>query len=128
MSNKGKTFTHADLPRMTQLRIRNGQVGEDERKRIDQWLTDQTERNRIVAMDGGTPVIAEELTERLVRAHATTGANGETDADILVALRNLMRLTPEQRVFVLESFEVDGALVSPFDPPPSEAKPKKAKK
>lgn len=134
MSNKGKTFTHADLPKMTQLRLKNGQVQQAEKDRLDAWLASQTERYKIVAMHGEVPIIAEELDERLIREHATI-SNEEgiesIDTAVLVQLRNLMQLTPEQRVYVLESFEMDGNLVNGFDPPPEpvvEAKPKKAKK
>lgn len=128
MSNKGKMFTREDLPRLTQQRINNKQVSEAELKRLDAWLAAQTERNRVVALDGDIPIIAEELEERAIRRHSGVGEDHGPDTDVLVQLRNLMRLTPEQRVYVLESFEMDGALINPFSPPPEPEPVKPAKK
>jgi hypothetical protein len=108
MSNKGKTFTTADLPRLTQQRLKNKQVGEAEQATIDAWLKAQNERNRVVAMDGKTPIIAEELAERLMRSHA------EGDGDVLAMVRGLNAMPLEQRLVVLESFGKDGELVNHF--------------
>jgi CTP:molybdopterin cytidylyltransferase MocA len=55
MSLKGKQFKPSDAPRgMT-------------KERAKVWAEEQSERYRIVAMDGDTPVIAEELVERNLR-------------------------------------------------------------
>lgn len=130
MSNKGKVFSHADLPRVTQLRIKNRQVGADELKRINAYLDGQTERNRVVAMDGETPIIAEELQERALRRHSEVAANPDP---LLVQLRNLMTLSARQRAWILDSFDEKGELLIPFDAPPENkakeaAKAAKAKK
>lgn len=128
MSLKGHTFTHEDLPRITQLRIKNKQVGGDELERLDAWLTSQTERYKIVAMDDGVPIIAEELDERLMRA-GSRDEQGEIDGAVLVQMRNLMQLSVEQRCQVLNAFDMDGHLANTFAPPPEPEKPaKKAKK
>jgi len=120
MSNKGKTFTRADLPRMTQLRIKNKQVGEAELKAIDDWLDAQTARNKIVAYDGETPLIAEELHERSMRLHATV--NGAIDPAVLALLRALDALSPLQRSYVLGAFDDQDNLVLPFTPKPRKRK------
>jgi hypothetical protein len=123
MSNKGKTFTHADLPRGTQQRIKNKQVGEAELAKIDQWLADQTERNKVVAVtEDGTELIAEELTERSLRYWATDGE--ALVPEVLVQLRNLMTLSPDHRTLVLQAFDEMGDVINPFKAPSS----KKAKK
>lgn len=132
MSNKGKTFTHADLPRFTQQRIKNKQVSEDELKRIDQWLADQTERYKVVAVTGNcTKLIAEELAERAIRFWASE-ERGEIDTQVLVQLRNMMTLTPDQRACVCNAFINDndemGDLVIPFDEPEPTLPAKKPKK
>jgi hypothetical protein len=113
-SNKGKVFTEADLPRITQQRIKNKQVGKDEVAKIKAWLDAQTERNKIVAkMDDGTPLIAEELTERAMRQHAAA-IGGEIDSRALSLLRMLVDSTQEQRAAVLAAFDKKGNLTLPF--------------
>lgn len=121
MSLKGRKFTREDLPRITQQRIKNKQVSETELAQLDAHLDRQTARYAIVAMDGSTPIIAEELDERLMRHHA------KGDSEVLKSLRNLMTLTPEQRDRVLDAFDNFSSLVNEFDAPPAD-KPKKAKK
>jgi N-dimethylarginine dimethylaminohydrolase len=114
MSNKGKKFTEADLPRFTQQRIKHKQLKAGEAEAIKARLAALTERNKIVAkMDDGTPLIAEELAERAMRVHATT-AEG-IDGAVLSALRTLQtQLTPEQRSRVLGGFDDESRLVIPF--------------
>lgn len=113
MSNKGKVFSDADLPRQTQQRIKNKQLHPGEREQLTAWLTDQTERNKIVAWDGDTGLIAEELTERAMREHAKTDA-GAIDPAVLSLLRSLSALEPQQRRNVLDAFDEDAALRIPF--------------
>lgn len=127
MSNKGKTFTYADLPRSTQQRLKNKQVVGEELAQLDKWLHDQTERNRVVAMDGDRPLIAEELVERSLRKHSEMGAD---PSQLLIQLRNLMQLSAAQRVWVLDSFDEKGELIIPFEPvdAPKAAKPKQKSK
>lgn len=113
MSNKGKTFTREDLPRLTQQRIKNKQVGEAELKQIDDWLAAQTERNKIVAYEGDTPLIAEEIAERAIREHAKDDS-GAIDPTVLSLLRSLDALNDTQRRQVLGAFDETRALVLPF--------------
>jgi hypothetical protein len=124
MSNKGKVFTIADLPQITRQRLKDGRVSEEEKRQLEGWIAAQTERNRIVAMDGDTPIIAEELVERALRKHSQMGAD---PSQLLIQLRNLVQLTPAQRVWVLDSFDENGELVIPFETveQPKPAKPKK---
>jgi len=125
MTLKGRTFTHEDLPRMTQQRLKNQQI---EAAPVQAYLDRQTERYKIVALDGDTPIIAEELNERLMRRWAET-AEGEIDSAVLVQLRNLMTLTQDQRVQLLDAFDREGELINDFSPPSAPEKPaKKAKK
>jgi hypothetical protein len=112
MSNKGKTFTHKDLPRRTQQRIEKKQVNEAELKKLDAWLAAQTARNAIVAYDGDTPLIAEEVNERAVRKHATL--NGAIDPAVLSLLRSVSALPDDQRYAVLAAFDKKGDLKHPF--------------
>jgi hypothetical protein len=116
MSNKGKTFTAADLPRITQQRLgKTGQVSPEEKKQLEAWLAAQTERNRIVAYDGEVPLIAEELEERALRVHANQHDGSGIDSQVLSLLRMVMALTAEQRAAVLGAFDKKGALKIPFD-------------
>ena len=111
MSIKGKKFSHADLPRLTQQRITNKQLSDKELAKISAHLEAQTERNKIVARDPdtGQEFIAEELHERAMRKHA------DGDSDVLVHLRNLSALDPVKRKQVLESFDKKGELKIPFE-------------
>lgn len=114
MSNKGKTFTHADLPRVTQQRIANKQVNKAELEHIDAVLKRHTERNRIVAtMDDGTPLIAEEVTERAMREHARL-SDGSIDPRAISLVRMLVDSDPTTRDRVLLAFDKKGALKLPF--------------
>lgn len=122
MSNKGKTFTYADLPRSTQQRLKNKQVVGDELGKLDKWLHDQTERNRVVAMDGDRPLIAEELDERAMRKWATADNHGQVQQDVLVMLRNLQSMPSAWRLNVLNAWDDNGDLIIPFTP--VAAKPK----
>ncbi len=130
MSNKGKVFSRADLPRITQQRIKNKQVGEAELKRLDDHLAAQTERNKVVALDGNIELIAEELDERAVRYHATveTDTGYELDSPVLVQLRNMLSLDEEQRTMVLMAFGPNGDLIHPFTEPAEAPKAKKKPK
>lgn len=122
MSNKGKVFTREDLPRGTQQRIKNKQASEDELARLDKWLADQTERNKVVAVDkDGGEITAEELPERAMRIYAQTD-EGTIDPVILARLRDLAALTVEQRSVVLNAFDMDAELANPFAKPPKKAK------
>jgi hypothetical protein len=120
---KGHTFTHADLPRATQLRIKNKQVGDAELKRLDEALAARTERFKVVAMDGETPLIAEELPERCAR-HWASDEDGQIDSPVLAQIRAMLTLTPEQRAKVLDAFDMEGELANPFNPPPKAGKKK----
>lgn len=130
MSNKGKKFTRDDLPAITRQRLNNGQVSEAETQRLSQWLADQTERHKVVAVaDDGTEIIAEELAERAMRHFAHDGQ--ALDPQVLAALRGMMSLTPTQRCGVLDAFDDDAELRNPFkapEPEPKREPPKKGKK
>ena len=96
MSLKGKVFTPADLP--TRARLTQAEV--------EEWCAKQTERYRIVAMDGEYPVIAEELEERILR---------RLPPAVRIAAAQLVQQCPERvRADVLAAFNEDGTLKNPF--------------
>lgn len=106
MSNKGKVFTHADLPRFTQQRIIKKQVSPAQLKKLDAQLAEQTARNAIVAhTEDGEPLIAEELVERALLA---LGPERREVATML------MRLSEADRVVVLRAFDTKGRIRLPF--------------
>lgn len=105
MSLKGKVFTVDDLPGPTQDRMRKGLLSQQDQANINQWLRSQTERFRIVAFDGDTPLIAEELSERIVRQMSPNARQIATE---------LLRLSPGERLEVLQAFTADGDLISIF--------------
>lgn len=98
---KGKQFTVSDLPKATKL------TG----PQALQWCEQMTERFKIVALDGGKPVIAEELTERIVRR-----LSPNTRQMALMVLR----LGPAQRLELFAAFDGAGELRNPLDAPASE--------
>lgn len=96
MMLKGKTFTRADIRRKGMS---------DDRK--DAEAAAMTERFRIVARDGDYPVIAEELTERILRR---LGPDARPHAI------NLLALSQADRVAVLQAFDAQGELINTLDP------------
>lgn len=98
MSLKGHTFTGADIPKRFQTRWT------PEKKAA--YLQAQNERYMAVAMDGKTPIIAEELTQRILnklssKAKRLAGA--------------MMNADPEVRKEILRAFDMrDGSLLNPF--------------
>lgn len=95
MSIKGKQFTAGEAPSSV----------EDK----EAWATAQTERWRIVAMDGDVPLIAEELAQRALNKMSSKARRA---AGALVALE------PAVRLEVLSAFAQDGEIVMPFTPVP----------
>jgi len=97
MSNKGKTFTFDDLPARCKW--------SSERKQA--WCDEMTEKFKIVAMDNGSPVIAEEVDECiLIRL-------GEVARPMA---RMLLNMPIENRRRVLGAFDADGELINPLEP------------
>lgn len=107
MTLKGKTFTRADIRRKGMS---------DEKK--DAEAAAMTERFRIVAYDRsspapdglvmpGYPVIAEELTARILRR---LGPDARPHAI------NLLSLSQADRVAVLQAFDAKGDLINTLDP------------
>lgn len=96
-TNKGKTFTAADLPR--------GCRWSEDRKAA--WCAEMTVRNAVVAMDGDYPVIADELQERIVR---------RLSPQLISHARNLLQLSAAERAELLAAFDEKGELINCLDP------------
>lgn len=95
MSLKGKTFTAADAP----SRIRS------DKAKAEAWAAEQTERYRVVAMDGERPVIADELQ---ARALARLSPKARRAAGLM------LRYPADVRREILAAFGADGELKLPF--------------
>ena len=101
MSNKGKIFTEADLS--AGARARMGP------EKVAAWCAEQTERNRIVAIDRAEkdrPLIAEELNQRAINKLSSKARR---------AAGMMMNMGADDRVQVLGAFERDGKLKLPFE-------------
>lgn len=109
MTYKGKQFTRADAERLLgKGRVQLLRRGKDAEAKLDAEAKALTERFRIVARDAGRPVIAEELTERILRR---LGENARPVATYL------MMQPAAVRVAVLAAFDAKtGELINTLDP------------
>lgn len=110
---KGKVFTRDDAEQLrgkaTMRRLRSKRQPADVDALLDAEAKRLTEHYRIVAMDGDYPVIAEDLTERIVRRLGERGRPAALD---------LLKLDRDVRVAVLAAFDPQtGELINTLDPP-----------
>ncbi len=112
MSYTGKTFTRDDAEQMlgkaTMRRLRSRLDAAAVDARLVAEAARLTEKFRVVAMDGDRPVIAEEMTERIVRRLGEVGRPAALD---------LLKLPADVRVAVLAAFDPKtGDLINTLDP------------
>lgn len=95
-SPKGHVFCEEDIPsHYTKLRG-------DARKK---WCDEQTERYKIVAFDGNTPICADEIDQRALNKLSVKAKR----------IAGMMMSFPEEiRREVLAAFDKDGKLAHPF--------------
>lgn len=101
-SLKGHTFTEGDLPDSAISKAKN--IREEDTKNQN-WLNKQTARYQIVAYDGDEPLIAEELEARAISKLSDT---------IRSTAGMIVRLSPEDRKTLRDSFDDAGNLILPF--------------
>lgn len=118
MTYKGKTFTREDAAQM----LGKGRMQRMQRKMdaakvasaLDAEAARLTEQYRIVAMDRGYPVIAEEMTERILRRL------GEVARPIA---NDLLRQPAAVRLAVIAAFDRNtGELINTLEPAPTTKK------
>lgn len=98
---KGHTFTEADLPATARARWT------PDRKAA--WCKEQTERYRIVAKMGDTPLIAEEVEQRIINSFPSA---------VRRIVGTLARLPAADRRAVFDAFDrSSGELKNPFQSP-----------